>query len=60
MSPELEKALAFVQTEPWPADIEEQLEALMNKAPADEGELFGDLFSAIMVVKGPDESMLDE
>jgi len=60
MSLELEKALDLVQTEPWPVDIEEQIEALMEMAPKDESEMFGDLFSAIMVVKGPDESMLDE
>lgn len=47
-SPAFQQALALYEQQPWPDDIESQLEVLLRQAPPEEGELFGDLFEGLM------------
>jgi hypothetical protein len=53
MSPQLEQALALLQQDPLPDDAEQQLEALEKDAPESEGEMFGDLWSALQLQMPP-------
>lgn len=48
----LDKALKLVNTQPWPEDIAEQLEALETQATGEEKELFGDVWESYIVLGG--------
>ena len=52
-SKQLEQAMTLLQQDPLPDDVEDQLAALEEAAPDSEAEMFGDLWSSLDLILGP-------
>lgn len=52
-SKQLEQAMALLQQDPLPDDVEDQLAALEEAAPDSEADMFGDLWSSLDLILGP-------